>query len=100
MITRGRIIGKERTRDKLEQLRRIADEEDLPFGQVWRLNDRYDPSQQEQIRDSGFPYQFLVEGGYMFPHDLKNARQDPMVIVVPRKGLAKALGQKAEEWHF
>ena len=101
LITRERIIGKERTRDKVEQLKIIADEEGIPRSHVWRLNDRYDAKQQIELRDNGFAYQFLLAGGgYVFPHDVRKAQKDPMVIVIPRKGFAKALGEKAREWGF
>jgi len=101
MITRDRIIGKEQTRDKVEQLKIIAKTEDIPRSQVFRLNDRYDDKQQIQLREEGFAYQFLLAGGgYAFPHDVRKAKDDPMVIVIPRKGFAKALGQYAEKWGF
>jgi hypothetical protein len=101
MITKDRIIGDEHIRDKVEQLKIIALTEDIPRSQVWRLNDRYDKAQQIQLRDDGFPYQFLLAGGgYAFPHDVKKALEDPLVIVIARQGFAKALGAHAEKWNF
>lgn len=101
MIQKRRIIGKEHTKDKVKQLIHIANEEGLPRSQVWRFNDRYDKSQQTALRDNGFAYQFVVEGGgYAFPHDLRKAKDDPMVIVIPRERFAKRLGQYAQDWGF
>lgn len=100
MITRDRIIGLEHTRDKMEQMIIIARTEGIPRSQVWRLNDRYDKGQQTRLRDEGFAYQFLLAGGYVFPHEVNRAMEDPMVIVLQRKGFAKSLGDYAQKWGF
>jgi len=100
MISRDRIIGLEHTRDKVEQLKTIAKKENIPRAQVWRINDRYDPKQQIQLRDEGFAYQFLLKGGYVFPHDIKKAENDPTIIILERKNFAKTLGEFAKKWGF
>ena len=100
VIKRDRIIGKERTRDKIEQLKMIADKEGVPRSNVWRLNDRYDKDQQLRLRDEGFPYQFLIKGGYAFPHDVAAADEDSFIIVMERDEFAKRLSQYAEKWGF
>ncbi len=95
-INRDRIIGKERTRDKLEQMKWIAASEDIPHHDVWRLNDRYDKEQQEQLADNSFQNQFLITGGYAFPHDVRKAENDSLVTVMPRERLALELARYAE----
>ncbi len=100
VITKGKIIGKERTTDKIGQLRMFAKQEDVPYSQVWRVNDRIDPKQQADLARAGFRYQFFVEGGYAFPHEARKAREDPQLVVVPRKGLAGALGSYARNLNF
>ncbi|NIO20444.1 MAG: hypothetical protein GTN76_06810 [Candidatus Aenigmarchaeota archaeon] len=100
LIPRHGIIGKERTRDKVKQLKAFAEEFGVPHSQVWRLNDRYDIDQQQELWDTGFHYQFLIKGGYAFPHDYVKAEQDKIVVVLDRKGMAKELGRYAEQWGF
>ncbi len=100
VITKGRIIGKETTTDKIDQLRQFAGREEVPYSQVWRVNDRVDPKQQAALARAGFGYQFFVEGGYAFPHEARKAREDPHLVVVPRRGLAVALGQYAKKLNF
>lgn len=96
IIVRNRIIGKERTTDKVKQLEAIAKAEDLEPGMVWRLNDRYDIQQQEELASAGFVNQFLVPG-YMFPHDIERARKDLRVRLLERNRFAEQLGEIARE---
>lgn len=100
IINRARIIGKETTRDKLEQMNRIAEAEDLPKRRVFRVNDRYDPGQQQELLDNGFHSQVMVTGGYVFPHDIQRARNDPMVVVVERDHMAEGIAEQARIWGF
>jgi len=100
IISKDGIIGLEHTRDKLKQLQIFAEQFGVPHSQVWRLNDRYDIGQQQELWDNGFHYQFLVRGGYAFPHDYRKAKEDGMVAVVDRKGMAKALGEYTQKWRF
>ena len=100
VISRHRIIGKEHTRDKIEQLRIIARKEEIPNPQVWRVNDRYDEEQQVELKNAGFPYQFLLKGGYAFPHDERKAQDDPFVIVLEREDFAQRLGEFAKNWGY
>ncbi len=100
IIPKSRILGKEHTTNKLQQLKRFASQFEVPHSQVWRLNDRYDVEQQQELWDSGFHYQFLVRGGYAFPHDYRKAANDGMVKVLDRVGMAKALGKYAFDWGF
>lgn len=95
IVVRSRIIGKERTTDKVKQLELIAKSEDLDQEFVWRLNDRYDPEQQEQLAKAGFHNQFLVPS-YMFLHDIETARKDPKVVLLERKIFADQLGELAK----
>jgi len=100
LIPRHGIIGKEHTRDKIKQLEMFAEEFGVPHSQVWRLNDRYDIEQQQELWDNGFHYQFLIKGGYAFPHDYVKAEGDRIVNVLERKGMARELGRYAEQWNF
>jgi hypothetical protein len=86
-------------RDKIKQLKIIAEKEEIPHGQVWRLNDRYDTKQQTELRDAGFSTQFLVPG-YMFPHDVRKAKEDRNTIVLDRDNFATQLGGFALSWGY
>lgn len=100
VISRERIIGLETTRDKIGQVKMIAEREGLPPSQVFRVNDRYDPKQQTQLADSGFGHQIMVTGGYVFPHDVQKARNDPLVKVVERDNMAEEISRLAQRWGF
>ena len=99
MITRDRIIGLEHTRDKVEQMKIISREEDIPRTQVWRLNDRYDPKQQQQLFDNGFVVQFFLPG-YAAPHEIEAAKSDKLVRTLDRQHFAEQLAAYAEQWGF
>jgi len=96
IITRPRIIGSQTTTDKLQQLMIIAKREDVPKNQVLRLNDRYDPKEQQQLADAGFRRQIMVTGGYVFPHDVQRAREDPLLVVVERDNMAEEIARYAQ----
>lgn len=100
VISRERIIGLETTRDKMEQVRIIAEKEGLLPSQVFRVNDRYDPKQQEELADNGFQHQIMVTGGYVFPYDVERARKDPLIKVVERDNMAEEISRLAEQWGF
>lgn len=99
IIVRGKIIGKERTRNKLQQVKMISDIEGISPEQVWRVNDRYDKEQQKMLRESGFVHQFLLKGGYAFPFEYETAEKEG-IVVLDRTGFAKALGKYAKEHGF
>jgi len=101
IISRDRLIGMETVpdRDKIKQLTIIAEKEEIPHGQVWRLNDRYDTKQQIELRDAGFQTQFIVPG-YMFPHDIRKAKEDPNLIVLDRRQFAGQLAKFAMDWGY
>ncbi len=98
VMPRKRIIGKERTRVKNEQLKRIAEEEDVRREQVFYVNDRFDREHAE-LREAGFPHQFIVTGGYAFPWEYDEAQQAG-IVVVKREELAYSLGEYAKEKGF
>lgn len=100
VIHPSRIIGKETTTDKLKQMVIIGGLEDVPKNQVWRLNDRYDPAQQEQLHADGFNHQFFVTGGYAFPHEVRRAREDRNLVVVNRQNMAEELAAFAKGHGF
>ncbi|GEM_PF-1345197 len=95
-----KIIGSETTTDKVKQLSEFSRRENVPYGNVWRVNDRFDQKQQGALAKAGFAYQFFVKGGYAFPHEAKQAEGDSHLVVVPRKGLAVALGNYARQCNF
>lgn len=99
MITRDRIIGLEHTRDKAEQMKIISKEEGIHMGQVWRLNDRYDPKQQEKLYEEGVVYQFLLPG-YAAQHEIEKSRKDKFVRLLDRRHFAEQLAAYAEQWFF
>ncbi len=95
-----KIIGSETTTDKVKQLSEFARREGVPYGNVWRVNDRFDQKQQDALARAGIRYQFFVKGGYAFPHEAQQAESDPHLVVVPRRGLAVALGNYAKQCNF
>ncbi len=101
VINNERLIGKETVpdRDKIKQLKIVAEREGLPHSQVWRLNDTYKTSDELGLRDAGFHNQFIVPG-YMFPHDIEKAKNDKSAIVLERNNFASQLAQYAKEWGF
>jgi hypothetical protein len=101
VISNERIIGKDAVpdRDKVKQLKIIAEKEDVPHSQVWRLNDMYRAEKDLELRDAGFHNQFIVPG-YMFPHDVQKAREDKDSIVLERDNFAAQLGEYAKAWRF
>ncbi|MBI2971353.1 MAG: hypothetical protein HYY37_02980 [Candidatus Aenigmarchaeota archaeon] len=101
IIPRDGIIGMETvpSRNKVQQLVVIADRLEVPRSQVWRLNDRYDPRQQEELFYNGFVYQFFVPG-YAAPVEIERARHDRFVRVLERKSFAQQLAAYAEQWGF
>lgn len=101
LIPRDGIIGMETvpSRDKVEQLKVITDRLEVPRSQVWRLNDRYDPKQQEQLYEAGFVYQFFLPG-YATPHEIERAKSDKFVRLLDRKTFSEQLAAFAEQWGF
>jgi hypothetical protein len=101
IIPRDGIIGMETvpSRDKIEQLKVIADRLEVPRSQVWRMNDRYDPKQQEQLNKAGFVYQFFLPG-YATPQEIETAKKDGLVRVLDRNLFASQLADHAHEWGF
>jgi hypothetical protein len=99
MIPRERIIGKERTTNKIEQMKEIARLEDIPYSQVWRLNDRYDPKQQIELYRVGFTNQFFLPG-YATKHEIERSKSDPFVRLLDKERFAEQLGEFAEQWRF
>jgi len=96
IISRDRIISKDQTTNKVKQMEYIAEKEGIERLHVWRLNDRYDAKQQTELRDAGFPVQFLLPG-YVFPFDLKKAeKDDTLVMILDRKRFAEQLEAYAE----
>ena len=77
----------------------LEEKEFISPEKVWRINDRYDAEQQEQLRKAGYAHQFIVTGGYCFPHDYERAEREG-ITVLDRPGLAKALGKYAQEHGF
>jgi len=101
IIPRDGIIGMETvpSRDKVEQLSVIADRLEIPKTHVWRMNDRYDPKQQEELKQAGFEHQFFLPG-YATPNEIETAKNDPLVIVLERNNFAQQLGKYAKENGF
>jgi len=101
VIPRNGIIGMETVpdRNKVKQLAVIGERLGVPRSQVWRLNDRYDPAQQEELNDNGFVYQFFLPG-YAAPHEIEKAKEDRFVRLLDRKNFARQLGEAAEHWNF
>ncbi len=101
LIPRDGIIGMETvpSRNKVEQLAVIVDRLEVPRSQVWRINDRYDQGQQEELYDAGFTYQFFLPG-YAAPSEIERAKGDKMVRILERKRFAEQLAAYAEEWGF
>jgi hypothetical protein len=98
-ISFDRMIGKEDVRDKVQQLIHISEREGIPRTQVWRWNDRFDKKQQKELKLEGLSYQFLlVGGGYAFPHDVREAEDDAIVIPIPRIGAARETMKYAKKW--
>ncbi len=95
------IIGMETvpSRNKVDQLKVIADRLEVPRSRVWRINDRYDQRQQEELYDAGFAYQFFLPG-YAAPSEIERAKSDKMVRLLDRKRFAGQLAAYAEEWGF
>ena len=100
-ISMDRIISKEITKDKLDQMFFIMGAEQInDKNRVWRFNDRYDTGQQNQLSDEGFKNQFIITGGYAAPHNIQEAREDELVTVIERKGFHKQLANYAKENDF
>ncbi len=95
------IIGMETvpSRNKVDQLKVIADRLEAPRSRVWRINDRYDQRQQEELYDAGFAYQFFLPG-YAAPSEIERAKSDKMVRLLDRKRFAGQLAEYAREWRF
>ena len=98
LIRRDCIIGKETVEnvDKLVQMKMVAEKENISPAQVWRLQDRYDKNEFETLKTAGFTHQFVVTGGYAFPTDYANARDDG-IVVVERGLMAQTLSDYARE---
>ncbi|MCX6815910.1 MAG: hypothetical protein NT120_03595 [Candidatus Aenigmarchaeota archaeon] len=101
LIPPNGIIGMETvpSRNKVDQLKVISDRLELPRGHVWRLNDRYDPKQQEELHKAGFVYQFFLPG-YATPSEIETAKTDGLVRTLDRKNFASQLAEYAREWKF
>lgn len=101
LIPRDGIIGMETvpSRNKVKQLGVIADRLEVPRSQVWRVNDRYDTGQQNELYDAGFVYQFFLPG-YAAPSEIEKAESDRMAKVLERKRFAEQLAAYAREWGF
>ena len=102
IIPRGRIIGMETvpSRNKVEQLKAIAEHADADHAHVWRVNDMVFDEEIEELFDHGFKNIFVVTGGYVFPHEIEKIRKDSRVKVVERDSMAKELGECAQAWEF
>ena len=102
IINRNRIIGKEKTRDKVKQMRMIAENLDIGPERVIRLNDMWFEDQQAALREAGFIHQAIIPWGYVFQPDLDRARElaegDDSVVVLPEKDWALELGRYVEKW--
>lgn len=90
VISMDRIVGREQFPDeknklqlRIKQLRYVAEKEGLRHTDVWRVEDRYDPKEQQALRDEGFPIQFIVPG-YIYPFDLAKAKKNPNVALLGR----------------
>jgi hypothetical protein len=102
IIPRGRIIGMETvpSRNKLEQLKVIAEKEDVPHSHIWRVNDMVFNDEIEELFDNGFRNIFIVTGGYVFPYEIEKIRKDKRVKVVESENMAQEISQYAKEWGF
>ena len=101
LIPPNGIVGMETvpSRNKVEQLKVIAEKLGVPRGQVWRMNDRYDPKQQEELYAAGFVYQFFLPG-YATPTEIEKSKSDKFVRLLDRKNFAEQLANFAKDWGF
>ncbi|MFH0837461.1 MAG: hypothetical protein V1870_04990 [Candidatus Aenigmatarchaeota archaeon] len=98
LIPRDGIIGIETvpSKKKSEQLAVLANRFGIPRDQVWRLNDRYDINEQEELKNAGFENQFFLPG-YTTPHEIEKVKTDSMIRLLDRNNFAKQLSDFAEK---
>jgi len=101
LITQERIIGKDKVEkaDKVKQMALAAAQENIPNGQVFRVNDRYDAEEFSALKAAGFVHNFVVTGGYAFQQDYDKA-QKAGIRVVEKNRLAETLSEYASKLGF
>lgn len=99
LISPERVIGKETSTDKVEQVRIIAERGGVPLSHIWRLNDRLDTGEIHALRNAGVNNNFVVTGGYAFPGDYSRAPKSK-AVVVEKETLAYSLSRYATEHGF
>ncbi|MBU0953496.1 MAG: hypothetical protein KKA90_03690 [Nanoarchaeota archaeon] len=102
VISRDRIYGNDVGEgDKVIQLSKVASTLRSSHDRIVRVDDRFDREEVDALRAAGFDHVVVMEGGYVFPWDLDEAREEGSgVTVLPREGFAQAFSDYAKAEGF